>query len=114
MRKLLIPALILALAALVAAQPPQEKWQVGTIMSVVQHDPAQDDQANFLYDMTVQVGDKSYVVLYTSPLDTEIGRYKDGLETTVLVGSKTIKLNDLMGRTHDLPILSISEPAKPR
>ena len=114
MRKLLIPALILVLAALAAAQSPAGKWQVATIMNVAQHDPAQDKQGNFLYDMTVQVGDKSYVVLYDSPLDTEMGRYKDGLETTVLVGEKTMKLNDIMGREHELPILVISEPQKPR
>jgi hypothetical protein len=114
MRKLLIPVLILVCAALVAAQAPAQKWQVGTIMGVAQHDPVQDNHGNFLYDMTVQVGDKSYVVLYDSPLDTEIGRYKNGLETTVEVGEKVLKLNDLMGRTHDLPILAISEPQKPR
>ncbi len=114
MRKLLIPVLILVLAALVAAQSPQGngKWQVGTIMSVVQHDPVQDKQGNFLYDMTVQVGDVTYVVLYDSPLDTEMGRYKDGLETTVQVSQNTLRLNDIMGREHDLPILAISEPQK--
>jgi hypothetical protein len=64
--------------------------------------------------MTVQVGDTSYVVLYDSPLDTEMGRYKDGVEVTVSVGKEAMKLNDIMGRTHDLPILAISEPQKPR
>ena len=114
MRKLLIPALVLVFAALALAAPPQEKWEAGTILNVAKHAPAQDEQGNYLYDMTVQVGEKTFVVLYDSPLDSEIGNYKQGIEVTVLVGESTMKLNDIMGRTHDLPILAISEPQKPR
>lgn len=112
MRKLLIPVLVLALAAVVLAQTQQPKWQVGTILSVAQHDPAQDQGGLYLYDMTVQIGDTVYVVLYDSPLDTELGRYKNGVEVTVLVGTATIKMNDIMGRTHDLPILSSAPKRK--
>ncbi len=114
MRKLLIPALILAFAALAAAQPPQDKWEAGTIINVTKHAPAQDEQGNYLYDMTIQVRDQVYVVLYDSPLDSEIGNYKQGIEVTVQVGERTMKLNDIMGTTHELPILSVTEaPPKP-
>lgn len=112
MRKLLIPALILLLFALAAAQSNGSQWQAGTILNVSHHDPFQDQNGTYQYDMTVQVGDKVYVVLFDSPLDTELGRYKEGIEVTLSVGEKTVQLNDIMGRTHDCPILKVSPAPK--
>ena len=59
------------------------------------------------------MGDTIYVVLYTQPLGEIPAKYATGRELLVLVGKNTITYNDILGRSHQVPIESqrpVTEP----
>jgi hypothetical protein len=90
------------------------KYQVGTITEVKTHQDAgggATDAAS--YDVSVKVGDTIYVVLYTPPLGEVTVKYAAGRELLVLVGKRTIRYNDLLGQSFDVPIESQRPAAKP-
>ena len=62
------------------------------------------------YDIGVKVGKTIYTVLYTPPPGTYGVQYSAGYELPVLVQSKTITFNDMLGKSRKVPILS-REPA---
>lgn len=84
------------------------KYQVGTITEVRIHEAAEkvgaSDAAS--YDVSVKVGDTIYVVLYTPPLREVAVEYAAGRDLLVLVGKSTIRYNDILGRSHVVPIES--------
>ena len=91
------------------------KYQVGTITDVKTHQDAgggATDPAS--YDVTVKVGDTIYVVLYTPPLGEATVKYAAGRELLVLVGKRTIRYNDILGQSFDVPIESQKSVAKPK
>jgi hypothetical protein len=91
------------------------KYQVGTITEVKTHQDASGgatDPAS--YDVSVKVGDTIYVVLYTPPLREETVKYAAGRELLVLVGKSTIRYNDILGQSFDVPIESQKSAAKPK
>jgi hypothetical protein len=57
------------------------------------------------YDVTVQVADTEYVVLYTPPEGIDVVEYKLGQDGLVLVAADNIKWYDMLGRPHEAPIL---------
>jgi len=65
------------------------------------------------YDVSVKVGDTIYVVLYTPPLREETVKYATGRDLLVLVGKNTIRYNDIMGQSRDVPIESQKSAVKP-
>lgn len=90
------------------------KYQVGAITEVKVHQAAgsgASDGAN--YDVSVKVGDTIYVVLYTPPLGEETVKYVTGRELLVLVGKNKITYNDILGRSHEVPIESQRTVPKP-
>lgn len=98
---------VIALACF--AQSPAPKWQVATLLAVNAHPPAAGEDSSLVrYDVTLKVGDTEYVVLYTPPDGTlrDVVQYRLGRDGLVLVGADTIKYNDLLGRTREVPILS--------
>jgi hypothetical protein len=107
MRKLISIFLIgLAVFPVFGQSTPQ--FQLATITEVNVHEAGEKVGASdaVSYDVSVKVGDKIYVVLYTPPL-REIGvKYAAGRSGLVLVGKNTIRYNDLLGRSLDLPIES--------
>ena len=58
------------------------------------------------YDISVEVGDTIYVVLYTPPLGELPPKYARGREMLVLIGKNTITYNDMLGRSLQVPIQS--------
>src|SRR3984885_9167832 len=91
------------------------KYQVGTITDVKTHQDAgggATDPAS--YDVTVKVGDTIYVVLYTPPLGEATVKYAAGRELLVLVGKHTIRYNDILGQSFEVPIESQKSVAKPK
>jgi len=91
------------------------KYQVGTITEVKTHQDAvggATDAAS--YDVSVKVGDTIYVVLYTPPLGEETVKYAAGRELLVLVGKRTIRYNDILGQSFEVPIESQKSAAKPK
>jgi len=118
-KKIIRPGLILACALLTTAvymtgtdQPAKSsstKWQVATIMDVKVHPLVPGGDANAItYDVTVRVGNTEYVVLYVPPAGSfkDAVKYRIGIESLVLVGSDTIKYNDILGTTYEVPIIS--------
>jgi hypothetical protein len=81
---------------------------VGTITEVKIHQTAEKVGASDAtsYDVSVKVGDTIYVVLYTPPLREETVKYAAGRELLVLVGKSTIRYNDMLGQSYDVPIES--------
>ena len=89
------------------------KYQVGTITEVKAHQAAGSGASDAAsYDVSVKVGDTIYVVLYTPPLGGETVKYSAGRD--LLVGKRTIRYNDILGQSFDVPIESQKPAAKPK
>jgi hypothetical protein len=96
-------------------------YQAGTIVDVKPHqtESADSDAAKAKnnesqkYDISIKVGARIYVVLYTPPLGQNYPELGLGMDRTVLVDGDTMKVNDLLGRTRSMPILS-SKDASPK
>jgi len=110
MRKALTLLLSLLLAATCLAQSSAAKWKVATITGVKVHEPAAGNESSAAaqYEVTARVENTEYVVLYVAPDGTlpDIARYRLGQDVPVLVGTDTIKYNDITGTTREVPILS--------
>src|SRR5579863_419270 len=91
------------------------KYQVGTITEVKTHQTAGNGASNTTsYDVSLKVGDTIYVVLYTPPLGQETVKYAAGRDLLVLVGKGTIRYNDILGQSFEVPIESQETAAKPK
>ena len=91
------------------------KYQVGTITEVKTHQNAGGGTTGAAsYDVSVKVGDTIYVVLYTPPLGEENVKYAAGRELLVLVGKHTIRYNDILGQSFEVPIESQKSAVKPK
>jgi hypothetical protein len=91
------------------------KYQVGTITEVKTHQTPGSRASNTTsYDVSVRVGDTIYVVLYTPPPGQETVKYAAGRELLVLVGKGTIRYNDILGQSFEVPIESQTSAAKPK
>ena len=105
---------LVCLTALPTFSQSTSKWVVGTITDVRIHQtPNLDDFGTVSYDVSVKVGNTVYVVLYTPPLGEETVKYAGGRDLLVLVGKSTIRYNDMLGQSHDVPIESQRHTAKP-
>lgn len=91
------------------------KWQVGTITEVKVHQSAEKVASSeaVSYDVSVRVGDTIYVVLYTPPLREETVKYAAGRDLLVFVGKSTIRYNDLLGQSYEVPIESQRPASNP-
>ncbi len=99
---------VMLASASVSAQTPSGKWTPGTIMEVKRHQtPGKtQDSLSVQWDISVKVGSTTYVVLYTE-LPGHAGiEYKTGMDLNVLVGPKTLKYNDILGRAGEVPIIA--------
>jgi hypothetical protein len=91
------------------------KYQVGTITEVKVHHTAGSGASDGVsYDVSVKVGDTIYVVLYTPAPEEETVKYAAGRDLLVLVGKNTITYNDILGQSHNVPIESKKNAAKPK
>ena len=101
--------------AVAAFSQSSSKWQVGTITEVKVHQTAEKVSASGAasYDVSVKVGNTIYVVLYTPPLREETVKYAVGRDLLVFVDKSTIRYNDILGQSHDVPIESQRPAANP-
>ena len=106
--------LVVSLAGTNLHSQDKKPYQAGTIVGVKQHQGKQDnaeaakaesDEAQ-QYDISIRVGSKIYTVLYTPPPGQNYPELGLGMDRTVLVEGDTMKVNDLLGRTRSMPILS--------
>ena len=109
MPELLLRILIILLPALVLAQSSStpSAYQPATIVAVNPHPSAGNSNPDeTLYEVSVKVNRTLYVVVTTSPPPSGIIRYAVGREVLVHVGDNTITWNDILGRSHEVPIIS--------
>ena len=66
------------------------------------------------FSRPVKVGDTIYVELYTPPQGEETVKYSAGRDLLVLVGKRTIRYNDILGQSFEVPIESQKPAAKPK
>jgi len=103
----LLCAICICLATVAAVGQSAGKYQVGTITAVKAHQAAPNAPSDAVsYDVSIKVEDTIYVVVYTPPFGMTTVRYAAGRELLVLVGKKTISYNDILGQTHEVPIVS--------
>src|ERR1700727_683030 len=105
----------ISLTTLPAFCQSASKYQVGTITEVKVHQAAGSGASDAAsYDVSVKVGDTIYVVLYTPPLGEKTVKYAAGRELLVLVGKRTIRYNDILGQSFEVPIERQKTAAKPK
>jgi hypothetical protein len=91
------------------------KYQIAIVTEVKPHEAAEDNASDpARYDVSVKVGDTTYVVLYTQLLGELPAKYATGHELLVLVGKNTITYNDMLGRSFQVPIQSQRPAAEPK
>ena len=111
MPKIPLGILLLVMPALTFAQASatSSRYQPAIITHVQPHQsgdaPAPGEA---VYEVSVKVNGITYVVLTKSPLGGSTILYAVGRELLVMVGDKTITWNDILGRSHDAPIVSTS------
>lgn len=100
--------ILMCVAALSASgQAPSSKYQPGTITSVKpRQSPGQHDTDVTQYDVSVKVGDITYVVLYTPRKGANAVKFAAGNQLLVLVGSTTLTFNSTLSGKTEVPILS--------
>jgi len=98
--------LIVCLLTCAAFAQDSPKYQVATIVAVKPHQTADAASDNNNYDVSVKVGEDTYIVLYADPSDANPVQYVAGRQLLVRVGKTTIAYNDILGRTKEVPILS--------
>jgi hypothetical protein len=107
---------ILMCLAVVSApgQTPSSEYQRGAITAVTaRQSPGQHDTDVTQYDVSVKVGDTTYVVLFTPPNRSNTVKFSAGSELLVLVGSTTLTFNSALTGKTEVPILSReTQPAK--
>ena len=109
MPKLLLGILIFFLPVFTFGQSSatSSTYQPATIIDVSPHQsPGGSNSDDALYEVSAVVGRTVYVVLTPSPLPSGAIRYVVGREVLVHVGEKTITWNDIMGQSHEVPIIS--------
>jgi len=92
------------------------KWQIGTIAEVKVHQSAEKvgSSTTASYDVSVKVEDTIYVVLYTPPLREATVKYAVGRDLLAFVGKSTVRYNDMLGQSHEVPIESQRPATDPK
>jgi hypothetical protein len=90
-----------------SGQSASSQYQPGTITAVTTHESTgQKNSDPTQYDVSVKVGDTTYVVLFSPPNGSNIVKYSQGDELLVLVGNKTLTFNRTLSGKTEVPILS--------
>jgi len=98
--------LIISVVTLKVSGEDKKPWHSGTIIQVKARDAAPETDQTKQYDVTVKIGKKIYVVLYVPEKNQPDLEYYVGMARTMQVDGDTLRVNDLLGRTHELKILS--------
>src|SRR5271167_49671 len=95
MLKLLL-ATCLSLTTVSALCQSAPKYEIATILEVETHQASSNDASDTSYNVTIQVGDRIYVVLYTPPDGLDIVKHKTRSSLLVHVEKNTIAYNDIL------------------
>ena len=107
MRAWIIIVLVLATILHSLGQVPSSKYQPGTIIAVTRHQDRPGEQASETarYDVSIKVGNTTYVVLYTPPNGANGVEYSAGFSILVKVDEETLTFNSKLSGTTQVPIL---------
>ena len=98
---------IICLAVLRAPAENKKAWQPGTVVQVKPHQATSgDNHATKQYDVSIKVGKKIYLALYTLREDDPDLQNYVGMARMVLIEGDSLTLNDLLGHPHLLKIVS--------
>lgn len=90
-----------------AGQKASDDYQRGTVVAVADHQgPGQHSSDVTQYDVSVKVGNTTYVTLFTPPNGSTTVKYLAGSDLLVLVGSSTLTFNSAITGKTEVPILS--------
>ena len=107
MRKLLLLCVCLSSIPALCESAGSAKYQIATIVAVKPHSSdANTDSSTASYDVSMQIGNTIYVVLYTARLGQQTAKYAAGRQVLVLVGEKSLTYNDISGNTVELQIIT--------
>jgi hypothetical protein len=107
LRKVLITLVVTGCLTLPAVCQSAPKYQVATILAVERARDASDASSQSQsYDVSVQVDGTVYVVRYKDPHNFSSVAYAVGGNVLVYIGEGTIKYNDILGVSHEVPIVS--------
>ena len=107
LRKLILSCACLCSIPALCESGGSAKYQVATVLAVNPHpSDANTDSSAPSYDVSVQIGNTVYVVLYTPRFGLQTARYAAGRQVLVLVGEKTLTYNDISGNTVEIPIVA--------
>lgn len=100
--------IIICAAALPALCEQSAKYEIATILKVQPHQSAGESSPTEAarYDISVRVADTIYITLYTDTLGAGTVKYATGRQLLVHVGKNTITYNDILGQSHEVPIVS--------
>jgi hypothetical protein len=90
------PGVILVCISVLSAlgQTSSSRFQPGTVMAVTEHhNSGQHDTDVRQYDVSVKVGNATFVVLFTPLSGSDTVTYAMGDELLVLIGSNTLTFN---------------------
>ena|SRR5678816_3373447 len=99
--------IIICTVALPGFCEPAANYEVATIVDVRPHQSAGDRSSPDVasYDVSVRVGKTIYVVLYTDTSRTGTVKYVAGRQALVHIGKNSITYNDIVGQSHEVPII---------
>ena len=108
--------LCICFTAFLAFGQSTSKWQIGTIAEVKVHQSAEKVGSSTAasYGVSVKVEDTIYVVLYTPPLREATVKYAVGRDLLAFVGKSTVRYNDMLGQSHEVPIESQRPATDPK
>jgi hypothetical protein len=79
-------------------------YERGTIVAVARHSGSENTDV-VRYDVSIQIRDTIYVVLYTPPNGANSVEYAAGIDMLFLVGRDTLTFNSNISGTTEMPIL---------
>jgi len=108
MRKLLtFLFLFLPVVALAQSSVPPSSYKPATVIQVKQYERGEATApGEAVYEVSIKVNGTIYVVRTKSPSGDRTILYAIGREVLVQVGDKTITWNDILGQSHEVPIIS--------
>lgn len=99
----IVCVMALMLMAMTAVCQSDSNYKAAQLLDVNPHQPATEQK---VYDLTVKIDSTIFIVLFEPPDGTNTIEYKKGQDFLALVEGETMKVNDLLGQSHTLKILS--------
>lgn len=109
MQKRLLAFLIffLPVVGLAQSSAPSSRYQPATVIQVKPYESGQAAApGEAVYEVSIKVKGTIYVVRTKSPSGDQTILYAIGREVLVQVSDKTIIWNDILGQSHEVPIIS--------